>query len=250
MLAESQLGVDVFAEVVVADDVPVDAHVDVPDLLVDSLLADHDVLDRLVGDVFVFDELGLARRLDEDDLVVVDLLDLDLNHVVHADVLLDALLVDEPALAESVLVLLVLDVLLSPEGSVADHDGPEELAGHDGNLVVHLDVHCRCQLLCSRWDRLVEVAVETTLLHRILPDDGSIRDVHLDTSRDPDTDDANVLDAIRDVDLDDTNLLDAIILLVVLLPPHLLMDDVTNVVHLVASLDVDVPLLLPLLLRP
>ena len=124
------------------------------------------------------------------------------------------------------------------------------MVGHDGDLVVHLDVHCRCQLLCSRWDRLVEVAVETTLLHRILPDDGSIRDVHLDTSRDPDTDDANVLDAIRDVDLDDTNILDAILLLVVVLPIHLLMDDVTNVVHLVASLDVDVPLLLPLLLRP
>ena len=112
---------------------------------------------------------------------------------------------------------------------------------------MHLDVHCRCQLLCSRWDRLVEVVVETTLLHRMLLRDGSIRDVHLDTSRDPDTDDANVLDAIHDVDLDDTNLLDAILLLVVLLPIHLLMDDmdVAIVVHLVASLDVDVPLLLP-----
>ena len=115
---------------------------------------------------------------------------------------------------------------------------------------MHLDVHCRCQLPCSRWDRLVEVVVETTLLHMTLPDDGSIRDAHLDTSRNPDTDDANVLDAIHDVDLDDTNLLDAILLLVVVLPIHLLMDDVTNVVHLVASLDVDVPLLLPLLRRP
>ena len=34
MPAESQLGVDVFAEIVVAEDAPVDAHVDVPDLLV------------------------------------------------------------------------------------------------------------------------------------------------------------------------------------------------------------------------
>ena len=120
MPAESQLGVDVFAEIVVAEDVPVDAHVDVPDLLVDSLVADHDVLDILVGDLFDLDELALARLLDEDDLVVVDLLDLDLNHVVHADVLLDALHVDEPALAESVLGLLVLDVLLSSEGDVDD----------------------------------------------------------------------------------------------------------------------------------
>ena len=116
---------------------------------------------------------------------------------------------------------------------------------------MHLDVHCRCQLPCSRWDRLVEAVVETTLLHRMLPHDGSIRDVHLDTSRDPDTDDANIPDAIHDVDRDDTNLLDAILLLVVVLPIHHLMDDVTIVVHLVASLDVDVPLLLPLLLlRP
>ena len=56
-----------------------------------------------------------------------------------------------------------------------------------------------------------------------------------------------------DVDLDDTNLLDAILLLVVLLLPiHLLMDDmgVAIVVHLVASLDVDVPLLLLPLLLP
>ena len=231
MPAGSQLETDVFAEVVVVEDAPVDALVDVPDLLVD-----HDVLDLLVGGLLDLDELALAHLLGDADLVVVDLLDLDLDHVVHADVLLDALLVDEPALDESVLVLLVLDVL-------------EELAGHDENLVVHLDVHCRCQLLCSRWDRLVEVVVETTLLHMILPDDGSIRDVHLDTSRDPDTDDANVLDAIHDVDLDDTNLLDAIILLVVVLPIHLLMDDVTIVVHLVASLDVDIPLLL-LLLHP
>ena len=126
----------------------------------------------------------------------------------------------------------------------------EELAGHDGNLVVHLDVHCRCQLPCSRWDRFVEVVVETTLLHRMLLHDGSIRDVHLDTNRNPDTDDANIPDAIHDVDRDDTNLLDAILLLAHLLPIHLLIYDVTIVVHLVASLDVDVPLLLPLLLRP
>ena len=62
-------------------------------------------------------------------------------------------------------------------------------------------------------------------------------------------DDANVLDAIHDVDLDDTTLVDAILLLVVLLLPiHLLIDniDVAIVVHLVASLDVDVPPLLPL----
>ena len=96
----------------------------------------------------------------------------------------------------------------------------------------------------------MEVVVETTLFHRMLPHDGSIRDVHLDTSRDPDTDDANVLDAIHDVDRDDTNLLDAILLLVVVLPIPLLMDDVTIVVHLVSSLDVDIPLLLPLLLHP
>ena len=71
----------------------------------------------------------------------------------------------------------------------------------------------------------MEVVVETTLLHKMLPRDGSIRDVHLDASHDPDIDDANVLDAIHGVDLDDTNLLDAIILLVVLLllPIHLLM---------------------------
>ena len=92
----------------------------------------------------------------------------------------------------------------------------------------------------------MKVVVETTLLHKMLPRDDSIRDVHLDTSRDPDIDDANVLDAIRDVDLDDTNLIDAILLVVVLLPIHLLMDDmdVAIIVHLVASLDVDVPLLL------
>ena len=78
----------------------------------------------------------------------------------------------------------------------------------------------------------MEVVVETTLLHKMFPRDGSIRDVHLDTSRDPDIDDANVLDVI--------------FLLVVFLPIHLLMDDmdVAIVVHLVASLDVDVPLLL------
>ena len=156
----------------------------------------------------------------QDDVVELLVVDLD----VRDDLLLliDALLVDEPAL-ESVLVLLVSDV-------------PEELAGYDGYLVVHLDVHCRCQLPCSRWDRLVEVVVETTLLHRMIPHDGSIRDVHLDTSRDPDIDDANVLDAIHDVDLDDINLLDAILLLVHLLPIHLLMDDVTIVVILLPAL--------------
>ena len=136
MPAESQLDVDVFAEVVVVEDAPVHALVDVPDLLVD-----HDVLDLLVDDLFDLDELALARLLDEDDLVVVDLLDLDLILVVHADavdhlllaelslpqddavellvvdleddllLLIDALLVDDPALDESVLVLLVLDVL-------------------------------------------------------------------------------------------------------------------------------------------
>ena len=289
MPAESQLETDVFAEVVVVvvEDAPVDDHVvmhldarDVPDLLVDDLLADHDVLDILVDNLLDLDELALAHLLDDDDLAADDLLDLDLKHVVHAEVvvdhlladdlaaqdvslllvdlflfqddavelfvvdleedlllLLDALLVDERSLVEFVLVLSVLDVLLSPEGDVADYDVPEELAGHDGNLLVHLDVHCRC--------------VETTLLHKMLPRDGSIRDVHLDTSRDPDTDDANVLDAIHDVYLDDTNLLDAILLLVVLLLPiHLLMDDVAIVVHLVPILDVDVPLLLLPLLRP
>ena len=85
----------------------------------------------------------------------------------------------------------------------------------------------------------MEVVVEAALLHRTLLHDGSIRDVHLDTSRDPDTDDANIPDAIHDVDRDDTNLLDPI-LLVVVVPIPLLMDDVTIVVHLVASLDVHV----------
>ena len=123
-------------------------------------------------------------------------------------------------------------------------DVSEELACHDETLVVHLDV---------QW--------ETTLLHKMLPLDGSIRDVHLDTSHDLDIDDASILDAIHDigeaslldaihdVNLDDANLLDAILLIVLLLPIHLLMDDVTIIVHLVASLDVDVPLLL-LPLRP
>ena len=253
MPAESQLGVDVFAEIVVAEDALVDAHVDVPDLFVDDLLADHDVLDLLVGDLLDLDELALAHLLDvsvdhflADDLAAQDvsliladlsLLQDDAVELLVVDLeddlllLIDALLVDELALDESVLVLLVLDIL-------------EELAGHDGNLVVPLDVHCRCQLPCSRWDRLVEVVVETTLLHRMLPHDGSIRDVHLDTSRDPDTDDANIPDAIHDVDLDDTNLLDATLLLVVVLPIHLLIDDVPIIVHLVASLDTDVPLLL------
>ena len=135
-LQKANSKLDVFAEVVVVEDAPVDALVDVPDLLVD-----HDVLDLLVDDLFDLDELALAHLLDEDDLVVVDLLDLDLNHVVHADavdhlllaelslpqddavellvvdleddllLLIDALLVDDPALDESVLVLLVLDVL-------------------------------------------------------------------------------------------------------------------------------------------
>ena len=187
MPAESQLGIDVFAEVVVAEDAPVDDHVDVPDLLVDDLLDDHDVLDLLVGDLLDLDELALAHLLD-DDIVVVDLLDLDLDHVVHAEVvadhlladdiaaqdvsvllvdlslfqdnaveffvvdfgaqddlllLIDTLLVDEPALDESALALFVFDLLLSPESDVADHDEElEKLAGHDGNLVEHLDVHC------------------------------------------------------------------------------------------------------------
>ena len=39
--------------------------------------------------------------------------------------------------------------------------------------------------------------METTLLHRMLPHDGSLRDVHFDASRDLDADDANALDAIR-----------------------------------------------------
>ena len=43
MPAESQLGTDVFAEIFVAEDAPVDAHVDVPDLFVDDLLTDRDV---------------------------------------------------------------------------------------------------------------------------------------------------------------------------------------------------------------
>ena len=75
------------------------------------------------------------------ELFVVDLED---------DLLLDALLVNELSFVDFVLVLFVLDVLLSPAGDAADHDVPEELAGHDGDLVVHLDVHCRCQLPCSR----------------------------------------------------------------------------------------------------
>ena len=116
---------------------------------------------------------------------------------------------------------------------------------------MHLDVHCRCQLPFCRWVHLVEVIVETTLLHKMLPHDGSSCDVHLDASHDPDIDDANVLDAIHGVDLDNTNLLDAILLVVLLLLPiHLLMDDmdVAIIVYLVTSLDVDVPLLLLLLL--
>ena len=65
MPAESQLETDVFAEVVVLEDAPVDAHVDAPDLLVD-----HDVLDLHVGDLLDLDELAFAYLLhDEDDLV-------------------------------------------------------------------------------------------------------------------------------------------------------------------------------------
>ena len=203
MPAESQLGIDVFAEVVVVEDAPVDDHVvmhldahdapDAPDLLVDDLLDDHGVLDLLVGDLLDLDELVLAHLLenndddddDDDDLVVVDdLLDPNLDHVVHVDavdhlladdlaaqdvslllvdlfllqddavellvvdleddllLLLDALLVDELSLVDFVLVLFVLNILLSPEGDVADQDVPEELAGLERNLVVHLDVHC------------------------------------------------------------------------------------------------------------
>ena len=70
MPAESQLDIDVFAEVVVVEDAPVDDHVvmhldahDVPDLLVDDLLDDHDVLDLLVGDLLDLDELALAHLL-------------------------------------------------------------------------------------------------------------------------------------------------------------------------------------------
>ena len=74
MPAESQLETDVFAEIVVAEDASVDAHVDVPDLLVDDLLDDHDVLDLLVGDLLALDELVLAHLLNDDDLVVVDFL--------------------------------------------------------------------------------------------------------------------------------------------------------------------------------
>ena len=72
-----------------SEDAPVDAHVDVPGLFVDDLLADHDVLDLLVGDLLDLDDLALAHLLGDDDLVVVDLLDLDLDHVVHADVPVD-----------------------------------------------------------------------------------------------------------------------------------------------------------------
>ena len=119
MPAESQLDIDVFAEVVVVvvEDAPVDDHVvmhldahDVPDLLVDDLLDDHDVLDLLVGDLLDLDELALAHLLgndddDDDDLVVVALLDLDLDHVVHADVLVDHLLADDLA-AQDVFLLI------------------------------------------------------------------------------------------------------------------------------------------------
>ena len=83
MPAESQLETDVFAEIVVAEEAPVDTHVDVPDLLVDGLLADHDVLDLFVGDLRGLDELALAHLLDDDDLVVVQ------DHLVVADVEID-----------------------------------------------------------------------------------------------------------------------------------------------------------------
>ena len=90
--------------------------------------------------------------------------------------------------------------------------------------------------------------METTLLHKVLPLDGSILDVYLDDTNlldatpDVDLDDTSLLDAIPDVDLDDTNLLDAIPLFALLLPIHLLIDDMDAaiVVHFVASLDVDV----------
>ena len=83
MPAESQLETDVFAEIVVAEEALVDTHVDVPDLLVDGLLADHDVLDLFVGELRGLDELALAHLLDDDDLVVVQ------DHLVVADVEID-----------------------------------------------------------------------------------------------------------------------------------------------------------------
>ena len=195
---------DVFAEFVV-EDVPVDDHVAVH-------LDVHDVLDLLVDldDVVVVDLLDL----DEDHVVHVDVVDVLVDHlladnlaaqdvshllvdlfllpddvaellVADLDVqedlplLVDVLLVDEPALLdESALSLFVFDVFLSPEGGVADHDVErEELAGHDGDRVVHLDVCCRCQLACCRCsypvddllvvDADVEVDAENILLHKI-----------------------------------------------------------------------------------
>ena len=83
MPAESQLETDVFAEIVVAEEAPADTHVDVPDLLVDGLLADHDVLDVFGGDLRGLDELALAHLLDDDDLVVVQ------DHLVDAEVEID-----------------------------------------------------------------------------------------------------------------------------------------------------------------
>ena len=82
MPAESQLETDVSAEIVVAEEAPADTHVDVPDLLVDGLLADHDVLDVFGGDLRGLDELALAHLLD-DDLVVVQ------DHLVVAEVEID-----------------------------------------------------------------------------------------------------------------------------------------------------------------
>ena len=84
MPAKSQLETDVFAEIVVAEEAPVDTHVDVPDLLVDGLLADHDILDLFVGDLRGLDELALAHLLDDDDDVVVVQ-----DHLVVADVEID-----------------------------------------------------------------------------------------------------------------------------------------------------------------
>ena len=92
MPAESQPDTNVFAEVV-DEDAPVDDHVmmrfDVPDLLVDDFLDHHDVLNLFVGDFLDLDEFVFAHLLgndDDNDLVVVDLLDLDLDHIVHVDV--------------------------------------------------------------------------------------------------------------------------------------------------------------------
>ena len=130
MLAESQLDIDVFDEIVV-EDAPVDDHVvmrldaqQVPDLFVDDLLGDHDVLDLLVDDLLDLDELVLAHLLgyDDDYLVVVDPLDLDLDHAVHVDVLVDNLLVDDLAAQDVSLLLVDLLLLLNDDAELSDAD--------------------------------------------------------------------------------------------------------------------------------